>query len=122
MIRKLKNWNRERLITLLILFSLVVSSKTFLAQEQIIRRGTIITVEGTDGDEYVGELIRVMKDFLVINTPEDTVYSSVNIGTIKTIRIKKSATVGVLVGITAGAFLGGFVTFILATWKKNKDC
>ena len=103
-------WNRERLITLLMIVSLIVISSNLLGQELKITYGATVTIETKDGYGCTGELVRVMKDSLLLFWPEDTVLYSINIGDIWIIKIERSAAPGVFIGIVAGSILVGVVT------------
>jgi hypothetical protein len=95
---------RNKILTLVVVFSLLCCSETLLAKE---RRGAELAVQKLDGQQVRGELIAVKQDSLLLldsSTATDVSIDTLDIKTIKV--VKKSKTV---LGVGLGLVIGGAV-------------
>lgn len=75
---------RERLIALILVFSLVALSGNVMAAE---RKGVRLVIQKTDGQEVIGELITVKRDALLILDAETKTDTTVNLNIIDVIKV-----------------------------------
>lgn len=95
------NEKRKKLISLLLVFSLVTLSGNLLAQE---KKGANLRIQKNDGQKVVGELIAVKKDSLLLLDSETEADLSVDIKDVKVITIEKKSW---MLELGIGGFLAG---------------
>lgn len=78
----------ERLLALILVFSLVTLSGNLLAAE---RKGVKLVIQKTDGQEIAGELISVKRDSLLILDAETETDITVDIGVIDEINVNNKS-------------------------------
>ena len=100
--------NKKIGMVLAIIFSFAAMVNALFAQETIIKRGIILSVEKKDGSVHTGELVRAIDDSFFLCKSDSVPMFSVHIGDIKTIIIERSSTPGAIIGVVAGSIAGGF--------------
>ncbi len=78
------NRKGERIIALILVFSLVALSGNLMAAE---RKGVKLVIQKTDGQEIVGELVTVKRDALLIIDAETEMDTTINLNIIDVIKV-----------------------------------
>jgi outer membrane lipoprotein SlyB len=100
----------KKIMTLVIVVSLLFSSGVLFAQE---RQGVQLEITKTDGTKINGELIGVKKDSTLILESSSRIGASIDLSDIKVIKIVKGSNTGtgILLGLLAGGAMGAFIGY-----------
>ncbi len=102
----LKGEQRKKVVSLLLIVSLVALSGNSMAQ---VRKGVKLGIQKNDGQQVKGELITVKKDSLLLLDSETNEDITVQIADIKAITVRKKSkgfqvgVYGILVGVLYGS-------------------